>query len=225
MEADYDRLSPLGQIQAQKLGEYLSRHRITFDRVVHGPAKRHLDTMRICGESVSQAGIPWPEPEPDTSLDEFDAFTVMRIILPVMQKDNTVIRRLSQEFSVSQGTPQAGRHLQKLFEEVAKVWATGQYDSPEVESWGEFRRRIGQAIRQLTLSAKPSSNTAVFTSGGVIAAAVGCTLGLDPLQTMEFVWMSRNASYTQLVFSGERMSLHAFNAIPHLDDLSLFTYR
>jgi hypothetical protein len=35
----------------------------------------------------------------------------------------------------------------------------------------------------------------------------------------------RNCSLTEFVFSGERISLDSFNAIPHLDDPALRTFR
>ncbi len=225
MEADYDKLSAIGEEQARKLGEYWVRHRITYQRVVHGPAKRHIRTMEIAGDLVRAAGMPWPEPQAVAGFDEFDAFTVMSIMLPALQKSNTVIRRLSVEFEQAKHTPEAGRRLQKLFEEVAREWASGRHETPAVEDWQQFRARIRTSVEAVMRSSAPSTNTAVFTSGGPIAATIGLTLGLDALQTMEFVWLSRNASYSQFLYSGERMSLHSFNAIPHLDDLSLFTYR
>jgi hypothetical protein len=39
------------------------------------------------------------------------------------------------------------------------------------------------------------------------------------------MWMSRNCSYSEFLFSGERFTLSAFNAFPHLDDPALLTYR
>src|SRR4051795_2046219 len=79
MEMDYDKLSPQGQEQARKLGDYWVRNNITFDRVFHGPAKRHRQTMEIAGERVRAAGLRWPEPELLTDFDEFDAFTMIRL--------------------------------------------------------------------------------------------------------------------------------------------------
>lgn len=225
MEADYDKLSVLGEEQARKLGQYWARHGISPDRVIHGPAKRHIRTMEIAAEIVQSAGLPWPEPERDPAFDEFDAFTVMRIMLPQLLARNTGIKRRHEEFEAVRHSPEAGRVLQKLFEEICRVWCLGEIDSPEVESWAQFRQRISAAVDRIRQTSKPSSHTVVFTSGGPIAATMGYTFGLDALQTVEFVWLSRNCSYSQFLYSGERFSLHAFNAIPHLDDLKYFTYR
>lgn len=225
MEVDYDRLSPLGEEQARRLGHFWSRHRIVFAQVFHGPAKRHIRTMEIAGEIVRGAGLPWPEPTLIPDLDEFDAYMVQKRMLPVLIEKDERVRQLEGEFRQYQHSPEAGRLLQKLFEEVARHWSSGRFDMPEVETWSQFRRRISQALDQIRAAAGPSSNTAVFTSGGPIAATVAQVLDLPPEKAIEFVWLSRNCSYAQFLFSGERFSMHAFNAIPHFDDLSMLTYR
>jgi broad specificity phosphatase PhoE len=222
---DYDKLSPLGEQQSAKLGLYWAKHRIAFQRVLCGPALRHRRTMEIAAEHVRAAGLPWPESAVVPALDEFDAYTVMKRVVPVMVQKDEEVRRLNDAFHANQHSPEAGRILQRLFEEVARRWSTGDYDTPEVESWQQFRSRISQAIDEIRESAEPSSSTVVFTSGGPVAATVAHCLGLPDSKAIEFVWLSRNCSYAQFLFSGERFSLHAFNAIPHLDELSFLTYR
>lgn len=225
MEVDYDKLSAQGEEQSRRLGQYWVRHRIVFDRVFHGPAKRHIRTMEIACEQVMKAGLPWPDPQPIPEFDEFDAFTMMKRMVPVLIPKSPETARLNEVFLQAQHTPEAGRHLQKLFEEVARHWSTGEFDAPDHETWSQFRARIASAVESVRTSAAPSSHTVVFTSGGPIAATIGHTLGLDAARTMEFVWISRNCSWSQFLFSGSRLSLHSLNAVPHLDDLSLLTYR
>ncbi|MBC8165938.1 MAG: histidine phosphatase family protein [Bryobacteraceae bacterium] len=225
MEADYDKLSGLGEEQARKLGQYWVRHKITFDHVFHGPAKRHIRTTEIAGELVRAAGLPWPEPQRLPDFDEFDAFTMMRIMTPVLAVSDARVRQLNQDFQTNRDTPEAGRLLQKLFEEVARQWSSGKFETPDMETWEQFRARVASALKVVRDSSGASASSVVFTSGGPIAATVGHVLDLNATRTIEFVWLSRNCSYSQFLFSGERMSLHAFNAIPHFDDLKLFTYR
>lgn len=225
MEADYDKLSHLGEQQARKLGEYWVRHRITFHRVFCGPAKRHRRTMEIAGEVVQQARLAWPEPEIVPELDEFDAFTVMKRLTPVLVEHDPVVAQLNTQFLANRHSEEAGRILQKLFEEVARYWAGGEFHVPDVESYGQFYARIGQALDFIRCTAGSSTQTAAFTSAGPIAATVAHSLDLPPKKAIEFVWMSRNASYAQFLFSGERFTMHSFNSIPHLDDLNLLTYR
>jgi broad specificity phosphatase PhoE len=65
---------------------------------------------------------------------------------------------------------------------------------------------------------------AAFTSGGVIAAALGLALNLDDEQIIALSWIVRNASCTELLFSRDRWSLHTFNATPHFARGELLTY-
>src|SRR6188472_3091080 len=86
MAEDYDRLSPLGEEQARKLGEFWVRHRIQFDLCFHGPAKRHRQTLEIASDYVRQAGLSWPDSEMVRELDEFDAFRMMQMLTPKLVK-------------------------------------------------------------------------------------------------------------------------------------------
>lgn len=225
MADDYDRLSTLGEDQARKLGEFWVRHDIRFDACFHGPARRHIRTVEIAGEVVRNAGLPWPEPQLMEEVDEFDAFQVARVLTPRMVEVDPEIRRLNEEFLANRTNPEGGRALQKLFEAVARIWSSGAFDVPEVESWKQFRTRVRQAVSGIRAAMAGGKNVAVITSGGPIAATVGEALGLPPLTAVEFVWLSRNASFSEFLYSGDRFSMHSFNSIPHLDERRLLTYR
>jgi broad specificity phosphatase PhoE len=225
MSMDYDRLSEMGERQAAKLGQFWARHRLTFDTVVCGPAKRHLRTMEIAGDEVRKAGLPWPEPVVRTEFDEFDAFTMMRLMLPMLVREDEQVRALNEDFERNRHTPEAGRKLQKLFEAAARHWAVNGVSLDNVESWPQFRSRIAGALNQIRATAPRSSSTLVFTSGGPIAASVAHVLELTDAKAIEFVWLSRNGSYAQFLFSDDRFSMHSFNSVPHYDDLQLHTYR
>jgi broad specificity phosphatase PhoE len=225
MAEDYDRLSPLGEEQARKLGLFWARHELVFQQVFHGPAKRHIRTMEIAAQEVMRAGLPWPEPLAMPEMDEFDAYQVMKSFVPVLLERNEGVRQLNADFRANQDSPEAGRLLQKLFEEVARHWCLGEFDVPDVESWAQFRVRITEAINRIRALTPKSTGTVVFTSGGPIAAALAEALYLTPAKAIEFVWLSRNCSWSEFLVSGDRFSVSAFNAFPHLDDRSLLTYR
>lgn len=225
MAQDYDRLSPLGETQARKLGQFWARHGLVFDHVFHGPAKRHIHTMQIAGEEVTRAGLSWPEPENLPEMDEFDAYQVMKITVPVLVERDPEVRRLNHEFFSNQDSPEAGRILQKLFEQVARHWSSGEFDLPDVESWSQFRARVSAAINKIRQQVPRSTNTVVFTSGGPIAATMAEALCLTSRKAIEFVWLSRNTSWSEFLFSGDRFSVSAYNSFPHLDERSLLTYR
>jgi broad specificity phosphatase PhoE len=225
MAEDYDRLSPLGEMQARKLGQFWARHELVFDHVFHGPAKRHIRTMEIAGEEMRSAGLPWPEPVSLPEMDEFDAYQVMKRMVPVLVEHDSEVRRLNHEFFSNQESPEAGRVLQKLFEQVARHWSSGEFDIPEVESWTGFRERVASAIDRIRNLVPRSTNSVVFTSGGPIAATMAQALCLTPPKAIEFVWLSRNCSWSEFLFSGDRFSVSAYNSFPHLDSRELLTYR
>ena len=96
---------------------------------------------------------------------------------------------------------------------------------PDVEPWKDFCARIERGITIIRNAAGKNARIAVFTSGGVIAATVRLALDLAPQKTLELSWTSRNASYTEFLFSPERFSLASFNNHPHLENEDLLTYR
>lgn len=225
MSEDYDRLSPLGEEQAAKLGEFWARHGLAFDVCFHGPAKRHIRTAEIAADTVRAAGLFWPELQVLPEVDEFDAFRVARLLTPRLVECDPEIRRLNDEFFANRHNPEGGRLLQKLFEAVARSWCSGQFDMPEVESWTQFRERVQRGVAHIRETCGSGRNVVVITSGGPIAATMAQALGLPPAAAIEFVWLARNASFAEFLYSGERFSMHSFNSIPHLDDRRLLTYR
>ncbi|MBI3279464.1 MAG: histidine phosphatase family protein [Acidobacteria bacterium] len=189
------------------------------------PAQRHRRTCEIAAEALRQAGGSVPDPVIVDDVDEFDAATVLRRLVPVLVDRDQEVARLYREFRASEDSPEAGRLLQKLFEVVARHWASGEFDIPEVESWENFRGRVSRAIACIRANAPKSSNSVVFTSGGPIAATISLALDLAPRHALELIWVSRNGSYSEFLFSGERFSLSSYNSFPHLDERELLTYR
>jgi hypothetical protein len=66
---------------------------------------------------------------------------------------------------------------------------------------------------------------AIFTSGGPLSVVAQRALHLSAQDTLRIAWMARNSSFSEFLFSGDRLTLSSFNSFPHLDDDSLLTYR
>ena len=225
MAEDYDRLSGTGEEQARKLGEFWVRHGIHFDTWFHGPARRHRRTAEIAAECVSESGAPSPAFHELPEVDEFDAYRVMQFMVPRLVESDPEIRRMNEDFRSNQQSPEAGQKLQKLFEAVSRRWCSGDFDMPEVESWTQFRSRVQSGIDQVRKLSGSGRNVVVITSGGPISATVAQALNLPPAAAIELLWLSRNTSFSEFLYSGDRFTMHSFNAIPHLDDRRLVTYR
>ena len=88
----------------------------------------------------------------------------------------------------------------------------------------EFRERVLRGLRAIQQG--PSEPEVVlFTSGGPIGVLVQTALDAPEREFLEVNWRVRNCSISEFVFSAERLSLDSFNAIPHLSDAKLRTFR
>ncbi len=225
LKENYDQLSDLGKRQARMLGEYWIRTKTSFDQVYYGPACRHLRTGQIVADVYRQAGQPWPEPVTIPDMDEYVGTAIVRTFLPGLLETHEDIRALEAEYRRTEEQNAAFKIYDKLFARISRMWVDGELDSPDLESWKTFCVRIDRGIQMIRDSAGENKRIVVFTSGGVIAATVRLALDLAPQRTLELSWASRNASFTELVFTPERIWLSSFNNHPHLEDEDLLTHR
>jgi broad specificity phosphatase PhoE len=219
-----DRLSPLGETQSRKLADFWIRTQATFDEVYTGSLERQRRTAELVREAYSTHGLAWPEPQLMPELNEYDAERVVKHFAPQLAARDTQFRLLVEATECG-GGPDQNRRFQKMFEALMNRWITGELDSPEVESWRSFHGRVQRALRRITQGAVSGRRVAAFTSGGPIGVAVQIALDAPDRTGLEVNWRVRNCSLTEFIFSGERLSLDSFNAIPHLDDPALRTFR
>jgi broad specificity phosphatase PhoE len=225
LEPDYDKLSPLGGTQAQHLGKYWARHKIFFDRACSGPCVRQRDTARIVGQAYRDAGLAFPEPIVMREFDEYQGEAVLEHALPQLVERDATIRELHQRFLNVSNPAARSKPFQKLFEAVIGKWVAGEITVPGVESWDEFCKRVNNGLSRFLSDGENGEKSALFCSGGPISVAVQRALNLSAQDTLRVAWMSRNCSYSEFLYAGERFSLSSFNEVPHLDNTSLLTYR
>jgi broad specificity phosphatase PhoE len=241
LERDYDKLCPNGEAQSRLLGEYWSRRGVVFSGVYSGPRVRQTETARIVAESYGKAGADFPETKVMSEFDEYQAEAVLRECLPQLLPRNSEIEELHRAYKASAESGESDepnnppkndladsarrKKFQKLFEAVIRKWVAGEVTAPGLESWSDFCSRVQRGLEQVVRVTPPAASAAVFTSAGAIGAAVRMALHLSAADTLQITWMSRNASFTEFRASGERFTLSAFNAHPHLDGDGLLTYR
>jgi broad specificity phosphatase PhoE len=218
-----DRLSQLGETQARKLAQYWIHDQITFDEVYTGLLVRQKRTEALVAAEYSTAGVPWPVAQALPELNEYEADLVIRHLAPKLAARDEEFRRLMEAGLVD--GPDRNRRFQKMFEALMTRWVEGAMAAPEVEPWTAFRERVGRGLRRITSGGGSGRRVVAFTSGGFIGAAVQIALGAPDPSGLEVNWRVRNGSLTGFVFSGERLSLDTFNAIPHLDDPALRSFR
>jgi broad specificity phosphatase PhoE len=225
LEPDYDKLSALGETQARLLGEKWAEKGISFDRVFSGPRIRHKETAEIVAEAYRKAGVQFPEPVAMDEFDEYDGETVLKLCLPRLLESDEATRQRYEKFKDSANPDDRRRNFERMFEPIIRMWVDGEMAVPEVESWPEFCARVNRGLSKVLSTRSRGEDAVVFCSAGPIGVAMQRALNLSAQDTLRVVWMSRNGSYSDFLYSSERFTLSAFNAHPHLDHPSLLTYR
>jgi broad specificity phosphatase PhoE len=225
LSQNYDQLSELGDTQSRLLGEYWGRHRVVFDRVCTGPANRHQKTAQIVREAYLRSGFDFPEPVMMDEFDEFHGDAVLSKSLPQLLAHNRKIHELRDAMQKSSTEPEKRANFQRLFEAVISMWAHGEIAPQNVETWQEFCTRVNCGLASFLANGKKGEAVAIFTSGGPASVVVQRALHLSAQDTLRIAWMARNSSFSEFLFSGDRLTLSSFNSFPHLEDDSLLTYR
>ena len=231
LERDYDKLCENGETQARLLGEYWARRGVVFGSAFSGPRVRQVETARIVAEAYRSSGVNFPETVVMSEFDEYQAEAVLRECLPQLLQVNAEIDELHRAYkdsSESAESAQSGarrKTFQKLFEAVISKWVAGEVSADGVEPWHEFCLRVERGLAQVVRDTPPAAGAVIFTSAGAIGAAMRRALHLSAGDTLQLTWMSRNASFSEFLASGERFTMSTFNAHPHLDGDWLLTYR
>jgi broad specificity phosphatase PhoE len=227
LEQNYDKLSAIGEAQALRLGQYWVRQKMVFDRVYSGPCVRQRDTARIVADVYRDAGLPFPEPLKMQEFDEYQAEAVLKQGLPRLLENNHEVRELHRAFQDSNSPAQRLANFEKMFQIVIAKWVDGEVVLPAVESWSEFCARGDRGLSQCMSENGRGQQLAIFCSGGLLGVAMRRALHLSSQDTLRATWLVRNCSYSEFLFSNtdDRFTLSMFNAFPHLEDVSLLTYR
>jgi len=160
-----------------------------------------------------------------SELDEYCGEAVLRHGLPQLMESSEEARRLDRSFQDTVDLAERRKIFQQLFELVVTKWSEGEVKISGIESWPEFCARVHCGLTELCNGATSKASVVAFTSGGPIAVALQRAMYLSPSVTLQMTWMSRNASFTDFLHSGQKFTLSSFNATPHLDEESLLTYR
>jgi len=223
-EEDYDQLSELGYEQARRLGQYFVEKKMSFDAVISGPARRHLDTAAATAQAFRDAGLPFPDLEIVPELDEHSADVFLRHSLEELLGGRAELLILAEEYRRATDRSDIQRSFQRLFEAVTKLWVTGEVSAPGVEPYADFHARVCRGLKKTTGDRPGGSVVLAFSSVGPITVILQQSLGLDHHAALQLGWRLRNCNISRFLFSGDRLTLDAFNSVAHLDDDSV-TYR
>ena len=195
---DYDRLSTLGQTQAELLGDWWAKQGFMPDTTAHGSLLRQRDTARLALNAIAVEQTPTEH----TGLNEYDHDVVDATYGLGAKSDNPDTLTFDDYLA------------------LMRRWQNDEAGEPnhQAEPWLDFYNRGWKSIKELHSKASDRKTHVYFTSGGVIASAVSVVLNLDFVHTIDAIWRIRNSSITTLHFDGENARLVDFNTVPHLQE-------
>jgi broad specificity phosphatase PhoE len=225
----YDSLSKVGRRQARLLGEYFVSERIHFAAAYSGALLRQEQTAAEVQTVYREQGMCFPPIARESNWNEFDLAHVYSALAPLLSAEDPEFAREYQELAaqarVAAEQPDANvnRRWLPCDIQVVQAWISGRhpYDG---ESWLAFRERVTRCKPHLE-PAEREANIVVFTSATPIGIWTALAMEIHDERALRLAGALHNASYTVLRFNDGEPRLHSFNAIPHLREPELRTYR
>jgi len=225
----YDSLSDVGRRQARLLGEYFLSEGIHFRAAYSGALVRQQETADVLRCAYLEAGASFPEIVPEAGWNEFDLDHVYRALAPILSAEDPEFERQYQELAAQtraaaeQPEASVNRRWLPCDLKIVQAWMRGQhpYDG---ETWPVFRERV-IACQSKFQPAERDENIVVFTSATPIGIWTALSMEIHDERAMRLAGALHNTSYTVLRLHEDDLRLHSFNAIPHLSEPELRTYR
>src|SRR5262245_54747955 len=148
-EADYDKLQPLGELQARLLGEHLGRRRQHFDAVYVGPLRRQLETLRLMREAAAEVGSAWPAATVLDGLAEGPVEPLMKNYVRPRLPEDPQLQVIVQALRDAVDARVRDEALNALFDYMVGLWHTGQVVAADLEAPGVFSARVLDALAQI----------------------------------------------------------------------------
>jgi broad specificity phosphatase PhoE len=217
LEADYDNLQPLGELQARLLGEHLGRRRQHFDAVYVGPLRRQLETLRLMREGAAEGGSAWPSATVLDGLAEGPFEPLMKKYVRPRMAEDPALQTLVQNMRSAADARARDEALNTLFDHMVELWRNGAVVADDLESPIAFNARVLAALEQIALQEARGRQVAVVTSNGVIGVLLQHA-GLAPTQgTLRH--RIYNSSVSLLELDVDRRGIaRSSNATEHLTD-------
>lgn len=194
---NYDRLSTLGQRQAQVLGEYLQQVGISFDAVISGDLERQRDTASIAtGRQPERV---------DDRFNEVDNEAQFEAYVPLLLSRHPELEELMER------APTHSRSYQLVLRRVFHHWVTTEEEHPGVQTWASYSGRARAALDKVMADYGRGVTLGLFTSGGTIATLVHQIVGLPGTGAYQFFEPMINCSITHLVYNEEQVALQYYN--------------
>ncbi len=194
---DYDRLSPLGERQSQRLGEHFRAHGVRFDMVLTGTLRRQQQTWAGIAQGMGSRtpSLAWP------GLNEYDSQALIEAMgAPTAQ--------------APLHTPEGYRQHFRLLRQALQAWMAGDLTPAGMPRFVDFAAGAQAALAHVQQHCR--GDALLVSSGGPIATVLGHWLGSPPATVVELNLRLRNTAVSELQFSPRRQTLISLNTLPHL---------
>jgi broad specificity phosphatase PhoE len=198
---DYDRLSPLGHQQCQRLGAHFAQQGKHFEAVLTGSLRRHRETHE--GIAHGLAGLPAPLVWP--GLNEYDSQAIVRAVYQGDMPPSNTAEGVKQHF--------------RLLRSGLLAWMGAQVQPVGMPSFDDFCAGVRGALDHVRQT--HSGDVLIVSSGGPISVAIGLVLGLAPEAIVALNLRLRNSAVSEFSFNPKQHQLLTFNTLPHLDQPGL----
>ena len=208
---DYDRLSELGQRQADQTGRRLASVLAAQPVFWTGTHRRHHQTATALAPDAVPKGV--------AALDEFSTFGLVRAA--VVEADRLGLQRPDDAVL---NDPR--NHLQPLldwFPEVLGAWQDGRLAAPDIDPWADFQQRVMSPVDGWRKSLCDGRSVVVVSSAGVISTLVAELAGRDLNYQRQLAVTMYNASVSELCLTVDGWRVNTVNCIEHLDAEGLVT--
>jgi broad specificity phosphatase PhoE len=225
----YDSLSDLGHRQARMLGEYFVSEKIQFAAAYSGALVRQEETAAEVRAAYREAGVCFPEIVREPGWSEFDLAHVYEALAPQLSAEDPEFDRDYQELvaqtraAAEQPEASVNRRWLPCDVKVVQAWIRGRH-TYNGESWLAFRERVVGCQSKME-RAERDAKVVVFTSATPIGIWTALSMEIHDERAMRLAGALHNASCTVLRLQNGDLRLQTFNAIPHLGEPDLRTYR
>jgi broad specificity phosphatase PhoE len=229
----YDSLSDLGRRQARMLGDYFVSEKIHFAAAYSGALVRQEETAAEVRAAYREAGVCFPEIVREPGWNEFDLTHVYRSLAPLLSAEDPEFDRDYRELvaqaraAAEQPDASVNRRWLPCDVKVVEAWIQGRH-AYDGETWQAFRERV-VGCQSKVAPTERDANIVVFTSATPIgiwtALAMEIAAEINADRAMRLAGVLHNASITVMRLHNGELRLHSFNAIPHLGEPALRTYR
>ena len=224
-KANYDQLSDFGFEQSALLGQHFVKINQQFDHIYIGPLRRQRETYETVKAAYDKAGLHIPDAQVLDGLAEHRGPEVLRAVTPQLIEKYDNVKAWFED--TEKDPDQKIRNHFRVFNFFMMNWATNNLDLelPDHQDWQSFKATVQSAVEQIMSDSGRGVTVGAFTSGGTISAIMGYALEMqNDARIIEMNDSVINTSISDFKYSKDRLSVHQFNRVPHLDEPRFITY-